>query len=916
MAEEAPADRGTSCAGRERYRAGRRVWGGPSIAGLTAYGLRCEHLVEPLGIGARHPRLAWRLRAEQPRAPAAAARVVVHSDADVVWDTGWAAGPAGRPWVDYGGPQLRSSTRYTWSVALRALGGTVTEPVESWFETALDKQAWRASWVSRDPEAAGPANPPTDDDILGAGELAHLYRRFPPPLYLRRRFRLDGAPSWARLYITAKGVYVPYLNGARVGTAELSPGWTDYRFRVLYQTYDVTDLLREGDNVLGAIVGDGWYSGRVGPGGRRLGEHYGSRPELIAQLHARVDDGTETVVTTDYAWEAAAGPPRYADLLAGEYHDARRDLGAWNEPADVSLSRRWKPVLVLGQDHDLLAPSADEPVRAVQELAPVAVDRVGDRHLIDLGQNMVGRVRLTLPSTTAGQVVTLRHGEMIAADGSLYVDNLRTASATDIHVAAGAPSETFEPMFTFHGFRHVEVTGAPAAEVRGIVLSSDLEPAGGVTTSDPTVNRLIDNIVWSQRGNFVSVPTDCPQRDERLGWLADAQVFVPTACFNAQVAAFFIRWLLDVVDGRDPDGAFPDVAPRLLLERVGAPGWGDGGVIVPWHLWRVYGDERILERCFPAMLGWIDHIHRHNPDLVWRHAVGNHYGDWLQMGVETPREVLATAYFAHSAGLVAAAAKVLGNTPVADRCRTLADEVRTVFQRLFVSVDGTITGETQTAYLLALAFDLVPTGSVGAAVEHLVADIERRDNRLTTGFLGVRHLLPVLCDHGHADIAYRLLHQTEPPSWGYQVSAGATTMWERWDGWTAEGGFQSSAMNSFNHYAFGSVGEWLYRYVAGIDQSEGSVAYQRVRIHPTPGGRLTSAAAWFESARGRIESAWSLGNGEIELTVTVPPGVERAEIEVPTRDPAAVTRPEGATDIGPGRFSVPAGAYTFRSPWR
>ncbi len=875
---------------------------------LTAYGLQCEYRTTPMGIGETRPRLWWRLRSGRRGDRASAHKVVVHrltpggEPAEQVWDTGWLDGAANG--VVYEGARLEPSTRYHWEVCLRDVTGDPVEPAASWFETGLLSHGdWIACWISRDPESAGVADPPTDDDILGDGPIGHLNRRLPPCSFLRTDFGIARAPVRARLFISAKGLYEARMNGRRIGDHELAPGWTDYRSRIQYQCYDVTDMIVAGSNSLGAILGDGWFSGRVGPGARVLGEHYGSSPELIAQLQVDHADGSRQVVATDGSWRAATGPLRYSDLLAGEYVDARRDLGGWDQPGyDAS---RWSPVLVRGADVTLLVASSDEPVRVMELLEPRAIEqRPSGRYVVDLGQNMVGRVRVTIRDAAPGARMILRHGEALTADGDLYTANLRLAAATDVYVAAGGANETFEPRFTCHGFRYVELDGYPGrlepADVIGVVLHSDTPQAGQLATSDELVNRLVSNIWWSQRGNFVSIPTDCPQRDERLGWLADAQVFLPTACYNADVAAFFSRWMRDVVSSRLPGGAFPDVAPRLVFERVGAPGWGDAGVIIPWELWRTYGDDRVLRSTFPAMVAWIEHVHSANPDLIWRNRVGNHYGDWLSVDATTPREVLATAHFAHSAALVSRAAEVLGETGQASSHRELAARIADAFRAHFVAPDGHIAGDTQTGYLLALAFGLLTPDMAERAAILLAADIERRGSRLTTGFLGVALLCPVLTAYGRADLAYALLHQNAYPSWNYSIIHGATTIWERWDGWTPDRGFQSVAMNSLNHYSLGSVGEWLYRSVAGIGQSDTSVAFADLDIRPVPGGKVTSAAAHYESVRGRIESEWHVAGGSFHLTVLVPPGVT-ATIVIPTRDAAKVLesdRPLGsAPDI-------------------
>lgn len=875
---------------------------------LTAYGLQCEYRTTPMGIGETRPRLSWRLRSSRRGDRASAHRVVVlrltaaGEPAEQVWDSGWLAETASG--VVYAGAPLESSTRYQWRLLLRDVAGDPAEPATAWFETGfLHRSDWTARWISRDPESAGPVDPPTDDDILGDGPIGHLNRRLPPCAFLRTTFETKSVPVRARLFISAKGLYEARLNGGRIGDHELAPGWTDYRCRIQYQCYDVTDMIVAGRNALGAILGDGWFCGRVGPGGRVLGEHYGSSPELIAQLQLDHADGRRQVVATDARWCATVGPLRFSDLLAGEYVDARRDLGGWDQPGyDAS---GWPTALVRSADASLLVASSDEPVRVMELLKPRAIERrPGGRCIVDLGQNMVGKVRVTLRHAAPGTRVILRHGEALTAGGDLYTANLRLAAATDVYVAAGGAAETFEPRFTCHGFRYVELAGYPGeldpADLTGVVLHSDTPRAGDLTTSDALVNQLMSNIWWSQRGNFVSIPTDCPQRDERLGWLADAQVFLPTACYNAHVAAFFSRWMRDVVSSRLPGGAFPDVAPRLVFEREGAPGWGDAGVIIPWQLWRTYGDRRVLEYSFPAMAGWIEHVRSANPELLWRNQVGNHYGDWLSVDATTPREVLATAYFAHSASLVARAADVLGETGRARSHRELAARIAAAFRAHFVAPDGRIAGDTQTGYLLALAFGLLTPDLADAAAGLLAADIERRGNGLTTGFLGVALLCPVLTAYGRADLAYALLHQDAYPSWNYSIAHGATTIWERWDGWTPERGFQSVAMNSLNHYSLGSVGEWLYRSVAGIGQSATSVAFADLDIRPVPGGKLTSARAHYESVRGRIESAWHTAAGFFHLTVLVPPGVT-ATIVVPTRDPATVRESgrlvDGAPDI-------------------
>jgi alpha-L-rhamnosidase len=865
---------------------------------LRPYGLTTEQRREPLGVDEPRPRLSWKLAGDRRGAAQSAYRITAAerpADLDVparwVWDSGRRESAEGLL-ISWDGPVLRSATRYHWRVEVWDETGAKAGAAETWFETGLlHREEWTGVWVGRDPLRQPAVDPPTGDDPASLTSA---------PLYLRREFELDRHPMRARLYATARGVYEPRLNGSRIGDAELAPGWTEYHRRLQYQTYDVTSLLRKGSNVLGAIVADGWWCGYVGFDPRRAARHYGDRPAFLAQLVVDFADGSRRVTATDSGWTERPGPIRSADLLMGQHVDGGRWLSHWDDPAGGA---GFRPVAVLDTEPGPLVAEPDEPVRVTRELPAVAIHRSRDsRFIVDFGQNLVGRVRLNVRQAGSGRRIVLRHAEILDG-GELYRDNLRRADATDVYTTGGEDTEVFEPRFTVHGFRYVEIDNYPGellpADVTARVLHNDTPWTGRFDCSDETVNQLAANIAWGQRGNFVAVPTDCPQRDERLGWLADAQVFAPTASRNADVSAFFARWLRDVVDGQDADGAFRDVAPVVAVDREAAPAWGDAGVIIPWHLWRTYGDRAVLERSFEAMVAWVGHIRRHNPDLRWRHRTGNSYGDWLQVDVTTPRDVLSTAYFARSAAIVAEAAEVLGCPAEVAEYRALHAAIRAAFIESYVDDDGTVAGGTQTGYLLALAFGLLPEELVPAAVDHLAADIEKRDHRLTTGFVGTALLCPVLADHGRADLAYALLHQEEFPSWAYSIRHGATTIWERWDGWTDHGGFQSAAMNSFNHYSLGSVGDWLFGRVAGIDQTPDSVAYRELWLRPLPGGRLTWARAEQETARGRVACGWSLSGGRITVTVTVPPG-STAVLEIPTTDPHSVHESDAPAAGRPG----------------
>ncbi|TIH34303.1 glycoside hydrolase family 78 protein [Subtercola vilae] len=861
---------------------------------LQAYALRTEYRENPLGIDISAPRLSWRLKSTVSGAAAAAYRVDVSSEGSAdqsaigsaAWSTGWVdAGTA--VGVTYDGP-LNSRTRYTWSLTLRDTDQTVIEAGTAWFETGLlERDDFAGGWVAADTTYDIPErefDPPVDDDIPTS------MRHVPPAAYLRRAFTARGPIASARLYATAHGIYTAHLNGDRLGSAELAPGWTDYTERLQYQTYDVTDQVKEGENAIGIVLADGWWAGYVGFDARRQGNHYGVTSEAWAQLEITYADGSTDRIVTDDSWQTANGRIFYTDLLMGEYVDARRDLGAWNTPEyDAS---GWAPVATRTDDFSTFLAQVDAPIEVIDELPAISV--VIDAHgraLYDFGQNLVGRVRVDFGPLAADRSIILKHGEVLEND-ELYTANLRTAQQRDVYVSAGADSNVFEPTFTLHGFRYLEIEGldepVPLERVTAVVLSSATPPAGTITTSSADVNQLISNIAWGQRGNFVGLPTDCPQRDERLGWMADAQVFLPTAALNADVASFFTRWLADVRGAQTAEGSFPDVAPVVSqFFADGAPAWADAGVIIPWHLYRVYGDLRLLETSYESMTRWVDFIEKHNPNLIWTRRVGNHYGDWLQIDALTPRPLMATAYFAHSAELVAKSAEALGKTADAAHYGELAARIKQAFVDTFTGQDGRLEGDTQTDYLLALAFDLVSGEHRENAAKHLAEAIDAHDGLLTTGFVGVSLLCPVLSEIGRDDLAFALLETDRYPSWLYSVRQGATTIWERWDGWTEHAGFQAVEMNSFNHYSLGSVGEWLYRYVAGIEQAATSVAYERLHIAPRVGGSLTSAAASYESVRGLIRSAWSLEGDAFTLDVEVPPGVT-ATVVVPGGDTVEV----------------------------
>jgi alpha-L-rhamnosidase len=797
------------------------------------------------------------------------------------------AGFIGRLRVELGaGDPITVDTGEGWRAADQAPAG--------WEQPGFDDSAWPAAMVL-------PA--------YGGGPWGRNVRTpSPPPPYLRREFELDGRVERARLYATALGVYEARINGERVGDLELAPGWTDYHGKVQYQAYDVTRLLRRGGNALAAVVGDGWFSGRL-----QGGQRYGDRPAFLAQLEVRYSDGRTDRIATDGSWEAGEGGLRAAGIYDGEVFDERLEPRGWDEDG---FDGDWTPAVERTGDGPALVATAEPGMRVVDEVRPVAMTEPSPgTYVFDLGQNMVGWVRLRAEAA-AGATVRLRHGEVLNPDGTLYTANLRSAQATEEITAAGG-SVRYEPRFTYHGFRYVEVTGADEPpRLTGRVVSADTPRTGDFDTSNPTLDGLQHAIEWGQWGNFLAVPTDCPQRDERLGWTGDIQMFAETSTFNADVRNYLNKWLHDLDEAQRPDGAYPDVAPAVCC-GAGTAGWGDAGTIVPWALYERYGDERVLAEHYEPMTRWIEYLQAHSTGLL---RPNEGYGDWLATE-DTPRDVIGTAFFARSTEIVADAAEVLGRDADAERFRALWRDVRDAFVAAYVTPEGRIKGDSQTAYVLALRFGLLDDTQRAAARERLVELIEARDWHLSTGFLGTPHLLPVLTDAGRLDVAYRLLEQETYPSWGYMIRSGATTVWERWDSLRTDGTFQDPGMNSFNHYGFGSVGDWMYRTVAGLEPDPEAPGWRRAIIRPRPGGTLTHASAELETTYGVVASGWRLRGDRLEVDAEVPANT-RATVHVPA-DSAGDVRESGRPasrapgvrflrmEDGAAVFSVGSGSYEF-----
>ena len=782
------------------------------------------------------------------------------------------------------------------------------QPGQNWMQGPLDASALPAAHVLG------------DYGVQPWGKLRATEIFVPPATCFRHEFNLDQSVARATLYATALGLVDMHLNGHRVSDDYFTPGWTDYKQRVYYRAYDVTKLVKPGANALGAVLADGWFSGYIGYGNNRT--FYGKYPRLRAQLHLEYADGSTADIATAPNWKATAGPVLEADFLKGETYDARLENPGWDQAGCDDI--HWAAVDVGSNEvHPLVQPHPGPPVRAIEEFkAKTITEPKPGVFVLDLGQNFAGVARLKV-SGQPGQKITLRFAERLNPDGTIYTTNLRSARSTDTYICRGKGPETWQPRFTFHGFQYIEITGLtdkPTGDtVVGVALSSDTPVAGSFTCSDPMLNQLHNNIYWTQRANFIDIPTDCPQRDERMGWTGDAQVYIRTATLNTDVEAFFTKWLVDLEDGQRADGQFPCVAPCVVAGDDGGPAWADAGVICPWTTYEVYGDRRALERHYDAMKRFIEFCRqRSTPDL--RPPANFHcFGDWLSIRADTPKEVIYTAYFAYCAKLTARAAEVLGNTEEASKYNALFERIRAAFNQAYVSADGRIKGNTQACYVLALAFDLLQGDQAQLAANYLVEDIEQRDWHLSTGFIGTKSLMLVLSKIGRSDVAYRLLHNDSFPSWGFSIKHGATSIWERWDGWTPEKGFQDPGMNSFAHYSFGAVYQWMVENIGGIHSA--APAYKEILLAPQPDPQLKSAAVAYRSIRGLIATDWQKQDGQFLFNVTIPANTT-AQVALPAKSVEDITESGRPITQAPGVqflrvdgpnaiLSIGSGRYAF-----
>lgn len=838
---------------------------------------RCEYLANPLGIDVTHPRFSWEMVADSRGKNQKAYQIIVSDDeAAINRNEGntWNSGKVNSNetfHISFNGKPLVSGKDYYWKLKIWDEQNNASE----WSNTQrfsmgmLNKNDWRAKWIG------APSVLPTasmDTNII------------PPSPLLRKEFAVKKPIKKAKLYATALGVYELYLNGKKVGDQILAPEWTDYFTRVQYQTYDVTTMLSNSENVIGAMLADGWYAGVLFTHGKPQRGNYGFDRRLLAQLEIEFTDGTKDIVATDESWKFLAdGPMKEASIFDGELFDARYIPVNWMKPGFDT--RHWDNVTVDSTVKLTLNAQINEPIKIVKEIKPINVFRAPNgNYIFDMGQNMAGWVHIKLPYNP-GKKIVLRHAEILMEDSTLYTQNLRTAKQTDTYIPARETSIDYEPRFTYHGFRFVEVAGltqVPTIEnVTGKVVASASPLVSEFSSSHTDINKLWNNIVWTQLSNLHSIPEDCPQRDERCGWMGDAQIFSQTAINNMDLGAFYTKWFKDIRDGQKPDGRYPNYAPQVGMAFYDAPGWTDAGVIIPWKAYLNYGDKRIIEEHYASMKNFIDHVYKENPNLLRVNVVGQNYGDWVNGNTikaqgyptdkgDVARDLFNTAFFAYSTQILADASKVLNKKTEYTYYNTLAQKIREKFVKEFVDKDGKVKGGTQAGYALALEFNLIPQNLRAKSAKLMVDAVAEYDNRVSTGIQTITRMMNQLSQNNHADIAYQLLESRRFPSWLYSVDQGATTIWERWDGYVKGRGFQRWQMNSFNQYAIGSVGEWMQNTIIGINYDASQPGYKHFILKPVPGGTLTWAKGSYKAITGKVEVSWKKQDGNLAVEVNVP----------------------------------------------
>ncbi|MGJ3237397.1 MAG: family 78 glycoside hydrolase catalytic domain [Anaerolineae bacterium] len=816
--------------------------------------LKTNHISNPLGYAIPKPTFSW-IVDDTLDTVQTAARFQMSLDTEfnmIVFDSGKIDGN-GIDSVAYTPPldTLQPRTRYYWQVEVWGESEHAQSPI-AWFETGKMDEAWQATWIT-------PAwDDPTQHPIL------------------HKAFELPEQAVSARAYLCGLGLYHFELNGQKVGDELFTPYCNAYDKWLQYQTFDLTDNLAVGNNQIAVMLGNGWYKGRYG-GDRGVVGFYGDQFALICEIHITFENGETLIVNSDLSWQATPSPVLESDIFDGERYDARLE-----QSAELSAVR------ALEMDTALLEARRSLPVRIMEEIQPIAlIETPAGETVLDMGQNMTGWLRFKT-SAPAGTEIHLQFGEVLQ-DGNFFRENLRTARAEYFYTADGREDVRVEPYFTFFGFRYVKISGWVGElnlhDFVGCVIYSDMDIIGELETSNEKVNQLIQNVLWGQKGNFLDIPTDCPQRDERLGWTGDIQVFLGTACFNMDVSAFLSKYAYDLgYEQAELDGIVPHTVPMVNMMRGGSTAWADVATILPWNLYEFYGDVRILDQQFESMCAWVDHIHRIDESTgskrLWTEGV--HFGDWLSLDAPdptsrrggTPHDFIASAFYCYSAHLVAKAAQVLDKPAEATHYAHLSAEVKTAIQEEYFTATGRLAIPTQTGYVLALFMDLVPPEHRARVQQDFIARLHADNNHLKTGFVGTPYLCRVLSNNGANDLAYQLLLNEDYPSWLYAVNLDATTIWERWNSLNPDGSISSTSMNSFNHYAYGSIVEWLYRDVCGLNPAmttNGVTGFRHARIAPKPHPSLSSARARYRSINGYYESAWHIDDaGQVRLELVIP----------------------------------------------
>jgi alpha-L-rhamnosidase len=866
--------------------------------------LTVENISNPIGIGVKTPRFSWQLVSNKRNIKQTAYEIQVKEGNNTVWASGKVTSEASI-FNKYGGSPLVSDTEYSWQVRVWDNQGNASKWSTAFFGTALlNSNEWKASWI-------------------GSGLKSDTVNGIVP--MFRKSFLANKKIASAKVYVTSRGLYDVQINGKRMGDSYLSPGWTSYNKHLQYQTYDVSSLLSEGKNAIGVLLGSGWYRTRLAWENKQ--NIYGKETGLLFQMIIKYADGTIETVVSDTSWKVSNSHITYSEIYNGEVQDARLEQKKYSL-ANFDDSK-WNTVVSKDFPTNYISAAINEPIRKHENLKPIAVlTSPKGETILDFGQNLAGWVKVSIQGN-AGDQIKLSHVEMLDKKGTPYFENLRSAKAQAIYTLSGNGIETFEPHFTTFGFRYVKVEGITGKinpnDFTAIALYSDIKKTGSFETSNAYINKLQSNIQWSQRGNFLDVPTDCPQRDERLGWTGDAEVFSRTASFNFNVDQFFAKWLIDVAADQNENGAVPFVIPNALKGSgfdmpVGAAGWSDASIIIPYNMYVSFGDKEIVERQYPSMKAYLGYVQSAAKNDLWN--TGFQFADWLSYRVDdskgmigmksaiTDNYLVAQCFYAYNAQIMIKAATLLGKTDEVQEYQALLERIKKAFQTEYMTASGKLISETQTAYILALQFDMLPENLRVQAVDRLVKNIESYEYHLTTGFLGTPFLNPVLTRFGRNDVAYKLLLQDTYPSWLYPIKAhGATTIWERWDSMKPDGTFQDPSMTSFNHYAYGAVGDWMYRTIAGIDTKEAEGAgYKNITIKPEIGGNLTYAKGSLETNYGLVSSFWKIENNKFILDVEIPANTN-ATIEFPTNKIETVK--ENGAVINAKNKTVGSGKYRF-----